>query len=103
VTEGKDIFQGLLHKTAERREEYKREILQTGPFQDGLRGLVGLTDDFVLALGCTRLMASRLPSGDDYLLTRLFGGQLMESANAIELVASNGMQNPAQRELSTKR
>jgi hypothetical protein len=98
MNEGKGIFDELFRRSAERREKYDSEVLKSLAFQDGLRRLEGLADDFVLAVGYARMMSNHLPARDNYMLTQ-FSGQLVESANAITQNAREGMQNPARREL----
>src|ERR1051326_5033436 len=92
------VFDELFRRSAERRERYKNEVLKSQSFQDGLRRLGGLADDFVLGISAARLMSNRLPGRERYLLNQ-FSGQLVESANAITQNAREGMQNPARREL----
>lgn len=92
------MFDELFRKAAERRDEYNREVLKSRAFQDGLRRLEGLAEDFVAAVSYARMMSTHLPGRNNYLLTQ-FSGQLVESANAITQNAREGMQNPARREL----
>jgi hypothetical protein len=82
----------------ERSDHYKSNVLNSRPFQDGLRYLEGIAQDLLLALTYVRAQGSRYDAANDYLLFR-FAPHIVESTLAITITAKEGMQNVARREL----
>jgi hypothetical protein len=98
VEEKKNPIEAIARARAARRETYERDVLQSRPFQDGLRYLEGITSDFLLAQSYVRLQGSRYDPAEDYLLFR-FAPHLVEAVLAITQNAKEGLQNAARREL----
>ncbi|MGK9233404.1 hypothetical protein KXS07_18420 [Inquilinus limosus] len=93
-----DPFEAFGRQLQERRDRYERDVLNTRPFQDGLRYLQGIARDLLIAQTCIRLQGMRFSAADDYLLFR-FAPHIVESTLAITSNARDGLQNAARREL----
>jgi hypothetical protein len=91
-------FDALRREMIERQEKYEKEVLNSRPFQDGLRYLEGIGSDFFRAQTYVRLQGSRYAAADDFLTFR-FAPFLAESVLAITQNAKEGLQNAARREL----
>jgi hypothetical protein len=98
VDEIEDPLQALGRSLREQREKYDREVLNSRPFQDALGYLERITTDFLRALMYVRLHGLRFAAQDEYLLFR-FAPHLVESALAVLILAREGLQNAARREL----
>lgn len=96
--EDEDPIEALMKTLRERREDYESNVLNSQPFQDGLRYLDGLRSDFLMAHTYIRFQATRFSAGDDYLLFR-FAPHMVESVLSITMNAREGLQNAARREL----
>lgn len=93
-----DPLEVLHRERQESHERYARDVLNTRPFQDGLRYLQGIADDLLLAQTCIRFQGARFSAHNDYLLFR-FAPHVVESTLAITMNAREGLQNAARREL----
>jgi hypothetical protein len=82
----------------QRHERYAAEVLNSRPFQDGLRYLEGIANDLLLAQTAVRLMGTRFAAHEEYLLFR-FAPHIVESTLSITMNAKEGLQNAARREL----
>jgi hypothetical protein len=98
MSEGEDPFEAIARQMRERHDRYETEVLNSRPFQDGLRYLQGIASDVLLAITYVRLQGTRYAAGDDYLLFR-FAPHIVESTLAITMDAKEGLQNAARREL----
>lgn len=81
-----------------RRDDYKKQTLESPDFQNALQRLDQLGGDFLEAQSYVRMQGTRFAASDDHLMFR-FAPQLAESVLAVSAAAREGMQNSARREL----
>lgn len=93
-----DPFAEIRQKLVQERETYRTEVLESRAFQDALKYTQGIASDFLLALSYVRLQGTRYAAQDDYLIFR-FSPSLVESAISVQMLAHEGLQNAARREL----
>lgn len=98
MSDPEDPLEAIARQMRERREGYEEAVLNSQPFQDGLRYLQGIASDFLIAMTYVRLQGTRYDASNDYLLFR-FAPHIVESTLAISMNAKEGLQNAARREL----
>ena len=76
-----------------------RKLMQSKEFQDELKRLVRMRDDFVSALRYCSLMSSRSRELNQNHVSLRYLDDLMQSAIAITSLLADGIHNPARREL----
>lgn len=96
--EDSDPLKQIAEARRTRREDYARNVLETQPFQDALRYLQSIASDFIEAQSYIRFQGARFDASKHYLLFR-FAPHLAESVLTITMIAKEGMQNAARREL----
>jgi hypothetical protein len=88
----------IAKKLADRRDDYHSSVVEGLPFQDALRRMKGISSDFIRALNYAALQGTRFSAQDDFLIFR-FAPSFVESVLSIQLLAHEGLQNAARREL----
>lgn len=96
--EDDDPLAEVAKQLASQKEKYQKEVLESRPFQDALKYTQGLASDFLMALSYVRLQGTRFGAEEDLLMFR-FAPSFVESVTSIQMLAHEGLQNAARREL----
>jgi hypothetical protein len=98
VAETENPYDAMARKVAERGDNYRRQVLESRPFQDAIQYLEDIAFDFLVAHCYIRLQGARFGAADDFLLFR-FAPHMVEAVLAVTQNAREGLQNFARREL----
>src|SRR5580692_603323 len=78
VAETENPYDAMARKVAERGDNYRRQVLESRPFQDAIQYLEDIAFDFLVAHCYIRLQGARFGAADDFLLFR-FAPHMVEA------------------------
>lgn len=93
------IFDDLAEERRNKTSEYKDKVFDSQQFQEQLKFLSGITNDFVQTIKAISFYSTRANDIYDNFLTIRASDDLIQSAIGIQSLVLNGIQNTSKREL----